>query len=388
MIEGVKERRKDRTMHKTNRRVVLLAILAGLSGLAGCKNDPPSGATAGSTPKPASTPPPSAEPTDVSLLIFPEYIDEKSIKDFEKANNARLRITLYDSTEEMESKLAYAGADSQYDVVVMASQVLGRMQRRGLIRPLDHAQIPNLKNLEERFSGANFDDGNKYAVPYQWGTVGIMYNKKKFPNIEPTWGLVLDPKKVAGTFALIDEMRDMLGVVLKYKGYSSNTAKPEEVREAGKIIADIKKHPKCVGFKAGIGATQEVKGGSVDMAVVWNGNAYQSVRQDREGLGLVIPKEGSIIWTDTMTISAKAPHPELAHKFINHMLSPEAGSQLSAMTKYATPNKAAQAMLPAEDRTDAIIYPSADTMKTLENHRDVGEAVKVYDEVWTDVKSR
>ncbi|WP_437676126.1 polyamine ABC transporter substrate-binding protein [Sorangium sp. So ce131] len=361
---------------------MVLAILVGVLSMAACDK---CGGDTGTPQGPAATPPAGA--SELSVLIFPNYLDDKSLKDFEEQNKTRVRLTIYDSTEEMESKLAYAGADAQYDVVVMASHAMPRLARRGLVRPLDHAQIPNIKNLEARFSGPNFDDGNKHSIPYQWGTVAIIYNKQKIPNMEPTWGMLLDPQKVPGTFVLIDEMRDMIGATLKYKGYSSNTTNPDEIREAGRILQEAKKHPKCLGFKGGIGATQDVKGGSVDMAVVWNGDAQKVVWEDKDRLALIIPKEGSVIWVDVMTVPTKAPHPELAYKFINHMLTPDAGVQLSLMTKYATPNAAAQAKLPVEDRTNQLIYPTGDLASRLEHHRDLGEAAKLYDDVWTTVKS-
>ena len=365
--------------------LVLIATLLGVLSLAACSKDN------SKEDKGTAPPAPSASPvaSELSLLIFPEYLDEKIIRDFETKNKARLRMTMYDSTEEMESKLAYAGADNQYDVVVMASQIVPRMVRRGLVRDLDHAQLPDLKNLEPRFSGPSFDDGNKHAVPYQWGTVGLIYNKKKFPNLEPSWGVILDPQKVVGTFELMDEMRDMLGVVLKQRGFSSNTTVPEEIREAGRVLKEVKKHPKCLGFKAGVGATQDVKGGSVDMAVAWNGDAQKVVQEDKEQrLTFIIPKEGSVIWVDVMTIPPKAPNPALAYKFINHILAPEAGAQLSLFTKYASPNTAAQAKLPPEERNNLLSYPPREVSERLEHHRDLGEAATIFDEVWTAVKSQ
>ena len=333
----------------------------------------------------------SAEPKaagELSLLIFPEYLDEKIIRDFEVQFKTRMRITMYDSTEEMESKLAYSGAESQYDIVVMANHVLPRMIRRSLVRNLDHAQIPNLKNLEPRFAGPSFDDSNKHGVPYQWGTVGLIYNQKKFPNLERSWSVILDPQKVVGTFVLMDEMRDMLGVVLKYKGFSSNTTAPEEIREAGRVLKEVKKHPKCLGFKGGVGAVEDVKGGSVDMAVAWNGDAQKKMREDKErNLAFFMPKEGSVIWVDVMAMTPRAPHPELAYKFINYILTPDIGAQLSLYTKYASPNTASQAKLPPEERNNLLSYPSPEESLRLEHHRDLGEAAKVFDEVWTSVKS-
>src|SRR5689334_16683276 len=138
-------------MQYRRRPLVLVSMLLGVLSLMACKKDPaPAGQESGTAAKPAAP----AETGELNLLIFPDYIDEKIIKDFEVQTKAQVRLTRYDSTEEMESKLAYAGAESQYDVVIMASQILPRMVRRGLVRPLDHAQIPNLKNLEPRFSGA------------------------------------------------------------------------------------------------------------------------------------------------------------------------------------------------------------------------------------------
>lgn len=367
---------------KTPRRpLMLVSILLGVLSLIGCK--PSSSGNGESAPGAGK-----ADSSELNLLIFPDYIDEKIIKEFEAETKTRVRLTRYDSTEEMESKLAYAGADSQYDVVIMASQVLPRMVRRGLVRPLDHAQIPNLKNLDPRFSGPGFDEGNKHGVPYQWGTVGVVYNKQKIPNLDPSWTVLLDPSKVVGTFILLDEMRDMVGAVLKYKGFSSNTTKTEEIQEAGRILKEAKKHPKCLGFKGGVGALEDVKSGSVDMAVVWNGDAQKAVLADPDRLAFIIPKEGSVMWVDVMTITAKAPNPELAHKFINHLLAPDSGAQLSMYTKYATPNAAAQSKLPEADRTNTLIYPTKEVADRLEHHQDLGEAAKVFDEVWTNVKSQ
>lgn len=361
--------------------LMVLATLLGIFLLSACNDKKKSDA-----PGPSAAPE-SAAPSELSLLIWPAYIDEKIIQDFEKQHNARLRMTIYDSTEEMESKLAYAGADAQYDVVVLASHAMPRLVRRGLLRPLDHSKIPNLKNVEPRFSGDSFDDGNKHAVPWQWGTVAIIYNKQKFPNLDPSWSVLFEPQKTVGTFVLIDEMRDMMGVALRYKGFSSNTTVAEEIREAGKLLKETKANPKCLGFRAGVGATQDVKGGSVDMAVVWNGDASKVVAEDKDRLGLIIPKEGSVIWVDVMAVTAKAPHADLAHKFIDFILQPEVGAQLSLFTKYASPNKASQAKLPAEERENPLIYPKGEISTRLEYHRDLGEAQKVYDEAWTAIKS-
>lgn len=361
---------------------IFVVLLAGLLALVGCsskKEDKP--APAPDAPKPATA-------TELNLLNFSEYIDEKIVADFEKSANVRVRITTYESTEEMEGKLSYGGADSQYDVVVAASQAVPRLVRKDIIGPLDHAKLSNLKNLGARFSGAAFDDGNKHAVPYQWGTAGIMYDKKKLPSLEPSWGAILDTKNPAGTYVLLDEMRDMLGVVLKFKGHSSNSTSPDEIREAGRILQEAKANPKCLGFKGGIGAVQDVKAGSADIAVVWNGYALREVSEEKDRFAYIIPKEGSVMWMDTMVIPRRAPNRDLAHQFINFILDAQIGGRLSTFTRYATPNDAAKAHVPVADQNNPVIYPTADVLTRLESHRDLADTIKLFDETWTSVKSR
>ncbi|NUQ12627.1 MAG: spermidine/putrescine ABC transporter substrate-binding protein [Gemmatimonadaceae bacterium] len=359
--------------------IALVAVLVALAGCSSKKEEKPQ-ATPPEPPKPAA-------PAELSLFIWSEYIDEKVVAEFEKKENARVRITTYESTEEMEGKLSYSGADAQYDVVVAASQVVARFARKGLIAPLDHSKLPNLKNLAPRFSGPEFDNGNKYAVPYQWGTVGLFYDKKKLPNLDPSWAVVLDPKKTAGTFVLIDEMRDMLGSVLKYMGRSSNSTSPEDLREAGRILQEAKGNPKCLGFK-GMAGVQDVKSGTADIAVMWNGFALKEVSEQKDRYAYVLPKEGSIIWVDTFVIPAKAPKPELAYKFLNFLLEPQIGARLSAFVKYASPNAASKPHIVPEDLANPVIYPPEDAMSRLEGHRDLGDAIKLFDEAWTTVKSR
>jgi spermidine/putrescine transport system substrate-binding protein len=259
--------------------------------------------------------------------------------------------------------------------------------RKGLIRPLDHTKLHNLKNLDPRFSGPDFDNGNKHAVPYQWGTAGLMYDKKKLPSLEPSWAAVLDAKRPAGTFLLMDEMRDMLGIVLKYMGRSSNSTDPKDIREASRILKEAKASSKCLGFK-GIGAAQDVVAGSADIAVMWNGYALKGVSEQKDRISYILPKEGSIIWVDTLVIPLKAPKPDLAHKFLDFLMEPDMAARVSAFVRYATPNAAAKAYIPPDDLNNQVIYPSEDMLSRLEAHRDLGDAVKLFDEAWTAVKSR
>jgi spermidine/putrescine transport system substrate-binding protein len=326
---------------------------------------------------------------ELNIYMWSEYIDPDIITDFETQTGLKVNLSLYESSDEMMAKIQYAGGVSQYDVVVISNMMVPLMARLKLLQPLNLDAIPNRKNLEAPFLNPGYDPGTKYSLAYQWGTVGLMYNKIKFPNLPPSWSVIFDPGKELGTFVLIDEMRDQLGVALIYLGYSANTTNPEEVRKAGKLVLDAKKSPNAQGFEGGVGGKNRVAAETVDMAVVWNGDALRAIAEDKENrFAYVIPKEGSLVWADVMAIPAQAPHVGAAHQFINYILDANIGARLSTYTEYATPNHAAKKHLGQATLKNPVLYPPADVMKKLEYQQDVGEHTQLYDEVWTAVKAQ
>ena len=122
-------------------------------------------------------------------------------------------------------------------------------------------------------------------------------------------------------------------------------------------------------------------------AIVYNGDAVKGTKDDPETYYFV-PREGGVIWVDNLAIPAKAPHRDVAEKFINFILDPKIGAQLSDFNQYATPNKAAKQFVNADDAKNPAIYPPPEMMEKLEFVSDLGEQNRLYDELWTKVKAQ
>lgn len=326
---------------------------------------------------------------ELNFYNFAEYMDPKILADFKAKTGVKVNESYYESTEDMIAKLQHGGGAAQYDLVVVTDRAVPQMARLGLLAKLDHAQLPNLANLDERFQKLDVDPGNQYSVAYQWGTVGLMYNKTKVPEFQPTWGMIFDPALAKGRFLLLDEMRDMMGVALRYKGFDVNTVKPEEIKAASEAIIAAKRSKKALGFEGGVGAKNKIAGGSADLGIVWNGDAFRAIDEDKKHrLEYVIPREGSMIWTDTIAVTGGAPNAAAAHQFIDFLLDAQVGARLSNFNKFATPNKASMPFIDPADAKNPILYPAPETLATMQSLRDVGEADRLYDEAWTAVKSR
>lgn len=325
----------------------------------------------------------------VTVYMYSEYIDPAIPEEFEKATGIKARIDVYENSEEMLAKLQQGGGAGQYDVIVVSDAHVPALIKLGLVRPLDMAQIPNAKNVDRQFQNPPFDPEGRYSLPYQWGTVGLMYNKEKAGSRPVSWSLIFDPKQQIGKYVLMDSMRDMLGIALKYQGKSMNSRQAAEVRSAGDLVLAAKKSPNSLGFEGGVGGKNRVMAGEAAAAIVYNGDAIKAIAENPGAkVGFEVPGEGGIIWVDVMLIPSKAPNSEGAHRFINYILDPAVGAQLSNFNHYATPNAASMPQIKEEDRRNPGIYPGPEIMKKLEYLEDVGQDTKIYDEVWTSVKAK
>jgi len=321
------------------------------------------------------------------VLIYSEYLDPQILKLFEKHTGIKVQIETYESTDEMMVRLQRSSGANNYDLVVATDYIIPVLVRKKLIQPLGHGNIPNMKNISKMFMNPPYDRENVYSLPYQWGTVGIMYRDDLMPKVDPTWGLIFNPDLQPGRFVLINSRRDLIGAALKYQGYSFNSRKKEELRKAEELIVATKKSKKYAGFEGGVGGKNRILAGDIAAAIVYNGDAVRAMKKDKR-VGFIIPKEGSILWVDAMVVTAGAKNWGGAHAFINFILDPKIGAMLANFNRYATPNAASLPLVRREDRQDQGIYPSAAVMKKMEFLEDVDKDSDLYAKIWKTVRSQ
>jgi spermidine/putrescine transport system substrate-binding protein len=320
----------------------------------------------------------------LNLFIWSEYIDPAIVADFEKQFDCKVVIDLYEDEAAMMAKLQGGGA-SLYDVVVPPDHKVPALIKLNLLAPLRHDHVPNLKNLDPKFCDPPYDRGNRYTVAYQWGTVGLYVRPPAGILLTNTWGLIFDPKLQPGPFVLIDSARDVIGAALKYQGHSLNSTDLAHLKEARDVILSARQ--RCIGFDGSVAGKNKVLNKTARVAMVYSGEAARGLAEDKQTVYL-IPKEGSQIWQDNLAILAKAPHRDLAEKFINFLLDAEIGARISNFTQFATPNRAARPFIKPADLKNPAIYPPPEVITRLEFLDDLGTKSRLYDELWTQIKAR
>ena len=312
---------------------------------------------------------------ELHVYNWSDYIAQDTVANFEREFGVRVTYDTYESNEEMIAKLQ-AGATG-YDIIVPTGYVVPVLVATRLIVPLHRKYLTNWDNLSPIFQNLPTDPGTLHTVPWQWGTSGIAYRRDKVTTAVDSWSVFFD-RRLGGKMTMMDDAREVIGAMLRYRGHSLNSVKPVELARAKQDAIAAKPQ-----LKAYISAP--VKGqlvsGDVWVAQLWNGDTVQA-QAEEPNVAYALPKEGCTIWNDSLCMPASARHPRAAHEFMNYILRPEVGAAISRATGYGTPNVAAARLL-----AHPVPFPTEEELKRLEFPVDLGPDTATWDQIWTEIKS-
>jgi len=318
----------------------------------------------------------------VYVYNWTEYIPESILEKFTEETGIEVIYTTYDSNETMYAKLKLV-QDSGYDVVFPSTYFVARMSREGLLQPIDHKLIPNMKDLDPNLMDKPFDKGNVHSIPYMWGSTGIGLNSEIIKESEVTsWKDLWNPA-YKGQILLQDDMREVFHMALKIKGYSSNTTDKKEIEEAYQLLKELM--PNVLLFNSDSPRLPYLAG-EVNIGMIWNGEAYMA-QEENPAIHYIYPKEGVNLWADSFVIPKSARNTANAHKFINFMLRPDVAKVCVEENGYATPVLTALPLLEESVRTNTTIFPTNDLIKAGEFQTDVGDALATYQELWEKLRT-
>lgn len=314
----------------------------------------------------------------LSVLNYDIYIDKDLLKEFEEANDVKIKYDTYATPEEMYIK-AKAGA-SNYDLIISSEYMIERMINEGMVNKLNFDNIPNYKYIDEDFKNHPYDPNNEYSVPYFWGTLGILYNKETVDATSDSWEMLWDENH-SQRIIMMDSQRDSFGAALKLLGYSMNTVNEKELDEAKDLL--INQKPLVMAYITD-GAPDIMINEEADMALVWSGEAV-SAMVENENLDFVIPKEGSNIWIDAMFIPNTTKNQPLAENFIDFLCSTEATLSNIDEVWYSTVHTEALELVNEELLNNSAFNIPEEDIDKMEMFRDPKEFIDMYTNRWTEI---
>jgi len=378
----------------------LLATACGSAGNEGgtTTESDSSGETAGFT-CPEPSPRMEVTATEVNLFVWTEYIPQEIVDCFEEVYTIQVNKDEYSSNEEMYAKLSAGGAN--YDLVQPTDQIVSLMIRQELLQKLDKSKLPVLEGFDPNYLDQSFDPGNEYTIPYQAGTDAIVVNTEAVSEVPDSWADLWNPA-YAGRLVSIDDSRAVIGMTLLTLGYDVNSTDPAQLEEAKTKLAELAPNIKL--FDSDSPKTALIAG-DVDLGLVWTGEAFLA-QQENPAIQFVYPSEGAIVWQDTYAIPAAAPHVDAAYAWLNYSMQPDLfwlmlrdfpfTNPSSATLEYAKDNTTATEDINGEATTIGALYEAyinsnitntpLEVLQAGHHIEDVGDALPLYDQIWTEVK--
>ncbi len=312
----------------------------------------------------------------LNVYNWSDYIAEDTKANFEKDTGIAVQYDVYDSNEMLEAKLMAGGTG--YDLVHPSGAFLARQITAGIYQPIDPAKIPNYKNLDPEIMKvlSAFDPGNKYSVPWFWGTTGIGYNvaeiNKRMPDAPVNSLDIIFKPELAAKFAdcgitMLDAPQEVLQIALNYLGKDPYTASADDYAAAEALLLGVRPYVKYFHSSSYI---NDIAAGSVCLTLGWSGDfslAAARAEEAKNGIEIAysIPKEGTMIWMDTIAIPADAVNIEQAYKWIDYNLDAKVAAANANYVAYGSPVAAAMPMIDKALLDDPNIYPPEDVRKRL-----------------------
>ena len=321
----------------------------------------------------------------VIVYNWGEYIDPEIIDLFEEETGIDVIYEEFETNEIMYPKIQ-SGAIA-YDVVCPSDYMIQRMIENDLLAEINYDHIPNLKYIGDNYMkmSRQFDPENKYSVPYLWGTVGILYNKKMVDEPVDSWGILWD-KKYEDSILMQDSVRDAFAVALKYLGYSLNSTDLDELEAAKNLLIEQKPLVQAYVIDQ---VRDKMIGGEAALGVIYSGEALYC-QQENPDLDYVIPKEGTNIWIDSWVIPKNAKNVENAEAFINFLCRPDIAKMNFDYITYSIPNTAGRDLIEDESlRNSPIAFPDDSKLENCETFRFLGhDNDALYNRLWREIKSK
>ena len=318
-----------------------------------------------------------------------EYIDPEVIDMFEEETGIKVVYDMFETNEEMYPVVDLGARE--VDVVCPSDYMIEKMMQNNLLQEIDISKLEYYDNVNPSQINVlkQIEDGEKYAVPYMRGSVGILYNKTilderglKYPK---SWADLFDTT-YDKEILMQDSVRDAFMVALKKNGFSLNSTNLNELDIAEKDL--IEQKPIVQAYVVDQ-VRDKMIAGEAAIAVIYSGEVLyikNNVEDDEYEYKYVLPTEGTNVWLDGWVITKNSKNVENAHKWIDFMCREDIAKMNAEFITYETTNRKAEELLSEEFKLSGDIVEDY-TKNNNEIFNYLGEEVeKAYNDRWKNIK--
>jgi spermidine/putrescine transport system substrate-binding protein len=321
---------------------------------------------------------------ELNIYSWPDYFSTANLEGYAKKSGVTPNIATYDSNETMFAKLN-SPAGAGFDIVIPSSSWIRQLADKGLLQELDHSKL-NLASLDQDLLNRDYDPGNKYSIPKDWGLLGVVYDPEAVGGEIVTWDdffKAFDKPGVTGKIRLSDTGWETIGPQLWLEGKDWNTATNDEIRAAGEKVKALAKHVKSF---SGLDPNS-VANGAITLAQTNNGTARAIIGLNPK-LKWVVPGPFSELWVDNYAIPKDAPNLDQAYDFLAYQLQPEVQLAETQYVGFPAALAGLKEKLPADTKNIDLIFGGKDLdFKKLTSFVVNPETIGTYLQVQTEIQA-
>ena len=268
------------------------------------------------------------------------------------------------------------GQDIGCDTVCLTDWMVDRLIRFGYTQELDHANIPNVKNLVPAYLNVDFDKGRKMSLPWQGGFAGIAWNKDELPGGLTSVSDLWDPS-LKGRVGVLSEMRDTMGRIMQDLGTQIDGEWGDSEFNAAIELLQKQVDDGQIRNIKGNSYKEDLQNGDTLAAIVWSGDITQLNAEAGDHWDFAIPSKGGTLWNDNFIVPIGSTHKKNAETLINYYYDPEVAAQVAAYVNYIPPvvgTKEAMIALDPELADNQLIFPSDATLENAHVFRSLSSS--------------
>lgn len=316
---------------------------------------------------------------ELNIYLWPEYIPDEVISDFESKYDVKVNVSTFSSNEEMLSKVK-GSAKGTYDIVCPSDYMVQYMIKEHMLAELKKDQLTNLKNMDENYMKQFYDLKNEYSIPLAGGEIIPCYDKTQVKTKITSLNDLFN-KEFKNKIVVLDDMRIVIGMTAMSMGYSLNESDSKKLKQVNTKMKTLKDNIYKLTFEA---THDMLISGEVPVGYTFNGNVALA-EAENENLVHVWPKEGSYIWIDNLCITKNSKNQELANEFINYMMDAEVNKKQVDTYPVTNPNKAGREIATDKVKEMKALDIPAEQLKKSEYAKSVSEdTLKTYSKMWTE----
>ena len=317
----------------------------------------------------------------VNLYTWEGYVPADVIEKFTAETGIKVNYTNFSSNEEMFAKLKAVNG-GEYDVIIASDYIFETMAREGgLMSEIDKSKITNWNNISPSYLNKQFDPGNKFSVPYATGGILLAYNENTCPVKVKGYKDLLNPA-LEGKIVSIDEMRGVIGLMNLMHGNSLNETNHDKLNDAKNSLEKFVNN--VLTFNSDK-AHEILLSGEVSAGLMYSSQVSAAIAENPD-IKVVYPEEGIGIGIDSAFIPLNAPNKDSAYKFIDFLNRADINASIMPQIQYGTTNSAAMELLDENFKANKAINIPEELTLNSEIICDVGDAAKIYNDIWTEVR--